>query len=179
MVVPRSPSVAGTAPGREALLAALDHSLGMLTLTPDGIVVDVNDKLLGMFGYARADLLGQPHALLCEPGDPTCGNALAHVASTRRSHTGQVRRRRRDGRPIWLEATYNPVIDDDGNLAFVIKLAVDVTARVERQAADDARLHLLSLGVDETDNAVLITDAQGCVCYVNAGFTRMFGYAAN
>ncbi|VVE87325.1 sensor domain-containing protein [Pandoraea bronchicola] len=181
MVVPGSPSAAGTspAPGREALLAALDHSLGMLTLTPDGIIVDVNDKLLGMFGYARTDLIGKPHAILCEPGDITCGDALAQVLSTQRSHTGQVRRHRQDGTAVWLEATYNPVFDDTGKLAFVIKLAVDVTARVERQAADDARLHLLSLGVDETDNAVLITDAQGIVCYVNAGFTRMLGYAAS
>lgn len=180
MVVPGSPSSAGTtpAPGREALLAALDRSLGMLTLTPDGIIVDVNDKLLGVFGYARADLIGKPHTMLCEPGDATCGDALAQVISTQRSHTGQVRRRRHDGKAVWLEATYNPVFDDAGKLAFVIKLAVDVTARVERQAADDARLHLLSLGVDETDNAVLITDAQGCVRYINAGFTRMLGYAA-
>ncbi len=181
MVVPGSPTAAGATPalGRDALLAALDRSLGMLTLTPDGIIVDVNDKLLGMFGYARADLLGESHSVLCEPGDPTCGDALADVANTRSPNTRQVRRRRRDGHPVWLEATYNPVFDDNGALAFIIKLAVDVTAHVERQAADDARMHLLSLGVDETDNAVLITDAHGSVCYVNAGFTRMLGYTAN
>ena len=181
MVVPGSPSAAGAtpAPGREALLQALDSSLGMLTLTPGGVIVDVNDKLLGAFGYTRDALIGKPHALLCEPDDPTCGDALAQVVSTRRSHTDQVRRIRHDGSTIWLEATYNPVFDADGNLSFVIKLAVDVTARVERQAADDARLHMLSLGVDETDNAVLITDAQGLVCYVNAGFTRMLGYPAS
>ncbi|MDR3398434.1 MAG: EAL domain-containing protein [Pandoraea sp.] len=181
MVVPGSPSAVGAtpAPGREALLEALDRSLGMLTLRPDGIIVDVNDKLLGVFGYTRADLIGKPHALLCVPGDATCGDALAQVVSTQRSHTGQIHRRRHDGSAVWLEATYNPVFDDAGKLAFVIKLAVDVTARVERQAADDARLHLLSLGVDETDNAVLITDAQGRVCYINAGFTRMLGYAAS
>ncbi|WP_353189615.1 EAL domain-containing protein [Pandoraea pnomenusa] len=179
MVVPGSPSSGAIpAPGREALLAALDRSLGMLTLTPAGIIVDINDKLLGEFGYTRDELLGKAHAVLCEPADPHCGDALAQVARTRRSHTDQVRRRRHDGSPIWLEATYNPVFDDAGQLAFVIKLAVDVTARVERQAADDARLHMLSLGVDETDNAVLITDAQSQVCYVNAGFTRMFGHDA-
>lgn len=181
MVVPGSPSLAGIAPapGREALLAALDRSLGTLTLTPDGTIVDVNDKLLGVFGYTRADLIGKPYAMLCEPDDPTCGDALAQVLSTQRSHTGQIRRRRHDGSAVWLEATYNPVFDEAGKLAFVIKLAVDVTTRVERQAADSARLHLLSLGVDETDNAVLITDANGRVCYINAGFTRMLGYAAN
>ncbi|WP_287496324.1 EAL domain-containing protein [Pandoraea sp. CB10b_02] len=181
MVEPGSPSPAGATlpPGREALLEALDRSLGMLTLTPDGIIVDVNDRLLGVFGYPRADLLGKPHAMLCAPGDPACGDALERVIATGRSHTGQVRRRRHDGAPVWLEATYNPVFNDKGELAYVIKLAVDVTARVERQAADDARLHLLSLSVDETDNAVLITDAQGSVCYVNAGFTRMLGYRAD
>ncbi|ODP31864.1 EAL domain-containing protein [Pandoraea sp. ISTKB] len=181
MVAPGSPSAVGAtpAPGREALLEALDRSLGMLTLTPDGTVVDVNDKLLGVFGYTRDALIGKRHAMLCDPLDDTCGDALAQVVSTRRSHTDQVRRLRRDGSALWLEATYNPVFDDDGNLTYVIKFAVDVTERVARQAADDARLHLLSLGVDETDNAVLITDAQGSVCYVNAGFTRMLGYAAS
>lgn len=181
MVMPGSPSAAGAtqAPGREALLEALDRSLGMLTLTPDGIIVDVNDKLLGVFGYTRDELIGKPHAMLCDRADATCGDALAQVADTRRPHTDQVRRIRHDGSTLWLEATYNPVFDDAGKLTFVVKLAVDVTARVERQAADDARLHLLSLGVDETDNAVLITDAQGIVCYANAGFTRMLGYATS
>jgi len=181
MVVPGSPSATGAtpAPGREALLEALDRSLGTLTLTPDGLIADVNDKFLGVFGYTRDQLIGKPHAMLCDPADPTCGDALAQVLTTRRSHTDQVRRFRHDGSTVWLEATYNPIFDDDGKLAFVIKLAVDVTARVARQAADDARLHLLSLGVDETDNAVLITDAQNRVCYVNAGFTRMLGYAAS
>ncbi|UVA77649.1 sensor domain-containing phosphodiesterase [Pandoraea commovens] len=180
MVVPGSPSATGAtpAPGREALLEALDRSLGTLTLTPDGLIADVNDKFLGVFGYTRDQLIGKPHAMLCDPADPTCGDALAQVLTTRCSHTDQVRRLRHDGSTVWLEATYNPIFDD-GKLAFVIKLAVDVTARVARQAADDARLHLLSLGVDETDNAVLITDAQSRVCYVNAGFTRMLGYAAS
>ncbi|MCE4060001.1 EAL domain-containing protein [Pandoraea sputorum] len=181
MVVPGSPSATGAtpAPGREALLEALDRSLGTLTLTPDGLIADVNDKFLGVFGYTRDQLIGKPHAMLCDPADPTCGDALAQVLTTLRSHTDQVRRLRHDGSTVWLEATYNPIFDDDGKLAFVIKLAVDVTARVARQAADDARLHMLSLGVDETDNAVLITDAQSRVCYVNAGFTRMLGYAAS
>ncbi|VVE60891.1 diguanylate cyclase [Pandoraea captiosa] len=181
MVVPGSPSATGaaSAPGRDALLDALDRSLGMLTLTPDGTVVDVNDKFLGVFGYTRDELIGQRHGMLCDPLDATCGDALAQVVSTGRAHTGQVRRLRHDGSVVWLEATYNPVFDDTDKLTFVIKFAVDVTDRVARQAADDARMHLLSLGVDETDNAVLITDAQGSVRYVNAGFTRMLGYAAN
>ncbi|VVE21001.1 diguanylate cyclase [Pandoraea iniqua] len=182
MAVPGSPSSTAGAtptPGRDALLAALDRSLGMLTLTPEGKIVDVNDKLLGVVGYTRDELIGQPHATLCDAGDPTCGAALERVVSTGRAHTDQVRRRRRDGGTVWFEATYNPVFDRDGKLAFVIKLAADVTDRVEREAQDNARLHLLSLGVDETDNAVLITDAQGVVCYVNAGFTRMLGYRAD
>lgn len=178
MVEPSSPASpgAGMTPGRDALLDAIDSSLGMLTLTPEGIIVAINDKLLDAVGYARDELIGRPHATLCDPDDPTAADAFGEVIRHGRPHTSQVRRRRKDGSTVWFEATYNPVFDSDGTLTFVIKLAADVSARVARKAADDERLHLLSLGVDESDNAVLITDHDGRACYVNAGFTRMLGY---
>lgn len=179
MVVPSSPSTAVVAmtPARDALLDALDRSLGMLTLTTDGTIVDVNDKLLDAVGYRREELIGNPHAILCDPADKTSGDALAQVMLTGHAHTSLVRRRHRDGHTVWFEANYNPVCDASGRITFVIKLAADVSLREARRAADDQRLHLLSLGVDETDNAVLITDHEGRVCYVNAGFTRMLGFS--
>ncbi|GAB3627850.1 diguanylate cyclase [Pandoraea terrae] len=173
------PGAPGSAAGQDALLAALDRSLAMLTLGPDGRIADVNDNLLAAVGYARSDLIGQPHSILSDPSQPTDTDELWRQLRAGKPVTALVRRRARDGTPVWFEATYNPVLDDQGHLVEVIKLGADVTARVTRELADDERLHLLSLGVDATDNAVLISDKIGRARYVNAGFTRMFGYTAD
>ncbi len=78
------------------------------------------------------------------------------------------------GREVWIQASDNPVFDVDGKPFKVVKYATDISEQVRlRKEAS-----MLSLVANETDNSVVITDAQGRIEYVNAGFTRLTGYTA-
>ncbi len=73
---------------------------------------------------------------------------------------------------MWIQASYNPVLDPRGRPCKVVKFATDITAEMQRRQ----NFATLSLVADETDNSVIITDAQGRIEYVNPGFTRLTGF---
>ena len=79
----------------------------------------------------------------------------------------------KDGRDVWIQASYNPILDLSGAPCKVVKIATDITAAVEHRKTSE----LLSLVAGGTDNSVLICSADGRTEYVNAGFTRLTGYA--
>lgn len=85
-------------------------------------------------GYAVNELKGKHHRLFCES---TLVNSPEYVDFWRRLNageffSGQFKRLGKHGRAVWLEATYNPVFDANGELCKVVKFASDITERVEK-----------------------------------------------
>lgn len=161
-----------------SVLSALNRSLGVVELSPDGLILAANRNYLKTMEYLAEDLVGKSHSLLC---DPEYANGEEYAAFWRdvcngRFFSGRFPRRTRSGRTIWWEATYSPLLDPHGKAERVICIGNDVTYRVTREKSDREHLHLLSLGINETDNAVLITDAQNRIVFHNTGFTRMLGF---
>ncbi|MET3432051.1 diguanylate cyclase (GGDEF)-like protein/PAS domain S-box-containing protein [Herbaspirillum seropedicae] len=161
-----------------SILSALNRSLGVVELSPEGVILAANGNYLKTMEYLAEDLLGQPHSILCEADyaaseEYTC---FWRDVSLGRFFSGRFPRRTRSGRTIWWEATYSPLLDAHGKAERVICIGTDVTYRVTREKSDREHLHLLSLGINETDNAVLITDDQNRIVFHNTGFTRMLGF---
>lgn len=161
-----------------SILSALNRSLGVVELSPEGIILAANGNYLKTMEYLAEDLLGQSHSILCEANyaaseEYTC---FWRDVSLGRFFSGRFPRRTRSGRTIWWEATYSPLLDAHGKAERVICIGNDVTYRVTREKSDREHLHLLSLGINETDNAVLITDDQNRIVFHNTGFTRMLGF---
>lgn len=124
-----------TAHNRQSIIDALNKSLAVIEFTPDGHVICANENFLQVTGYKLNEVVGKHHRLFCfdefYQQHPNFWQELA----TNRFKKDKFLRRHRDGHKIWLEATYNPVVDDDGRVCSVIKFASDITARVEHQDA--------------------------------------------
>lgn len=111
----------------KAMLVALDRSLATIQFSPDGQIQDANQNFLDAVGYSLGEIVGKHHRLLCDEfflqDQPSfwldLGRGLAKA--------GQFKRITKSGDPIWLEATYNPVLDAAGNVDSVIKFASDIT----------------------------------------------------
>ncbi|MBV8625753.1 MAG: EAL domain-containing protein [Herbaspirillum sp.] len=161
-----------------SVLSALNRSLGVVELSCDGLILAANHNYLKTMEYLADDLIGQPHSLLCTPEYAASEQYAAfwHDVARGRFFSGRFPRRTRNGRTIWWEATYSPLLDSQGQTERVICIGNDVTYRVTREQSDREHLHLLSLGINETDNAVLITDDQNRIVFHNTGFTRMLGF---
>jgi methyl-accepting chemotaxis protein len=158
----------------EGQIAAIHKSLAVIEFEVDGRIRTANDNFLAAVGYALAELEGRHHRLLVfeeERESPAYLDLWAGLARGE-PRAGRFRRRTRSGDVLWIEATYNPILDGEGRPVKVVKYATDITAHVRQSEA----FATLSLVADETDNSVVITDALGRIEYVNPGFTRLTGF---
>jgi diguanylate cyclase (GGDEF)-like protein/PAS domain S-box-containing protein len=163
-----------------SVLNALNRSLGVVELSADGFILSANANYLKTMEYLADELVGQPHSILCHENYV---GSLEYAAFWRdicngRFFSGRFPRRARNGRTVWWEATYSPVLNSQGKPEKVICIGSDATYRVTREVDDREHLHLLSLGINETDNAVIITDDDNRIVFHNIGFTRMLGFQA-
>ncbi|KAK0349317.1 hypothetical protein LTR94_033629, partial [Friedmanniomyces endolithicus] len=114
----------------------MDRSQAVVELGLDGTILEANQNFLDALGYSRAEVIGRHHRLLC---DPDYARSPDYAAFWRKLaggafDAGLYRRISKDGRDVWLQATYNPILDPDGRPLKIVKFATDITEARERDA---------------------------------------------
>ncbi|MEO0973422.1 MAG: PAS domain S-box protein, partial [Pseudomonadota bacterium] len=158
----------------EGKIQAIERAQAVMEFDLDGTVLTANAIYLETMGYSLADVKGQHHTIFAEEGFSQSDEYRALWAKLREGEhvSGTYRQRTQAGAEVWLQASYNPILDPEGKPYKVVQFAVDITAQIEKNA-EFARLSTVA---DGTDNSVIITDADGRIEYVNPGFTRLSGY---
>lgn len=158
-----------------ATLAALTRSRAYVTFTPDGEVLDCNDLFLATMGYAREEVLGRRHRMFMDPEEAKGADYASFWARLAKGEafTGRFWRTTKSGRRVALEASYDPVLDADGRVLRVVKLASDVTA-----AAEEARLDALRQETLYAHQALIEFSPDGVVLQASPAFLRTMGYSA-
>lgn len=165
-------------PDRDELLHAVDSALLTAAYTPEGALLAVSDKFLAVLGWSAEDMAGKR---LKEFFVPRHGKRMAgRIDRAMRAGTvfsQRVEWKTASGGSVWLESAFVPIVDQAGGLLRIVQVASDVTrhALVERRKLEVYQR--LSQVADKTSSAVVITDGDFQVQFVNAGFCRMFGYA--
>ncbi len=116
----------------QALLAALDKSLAVIDFQPDGTVITANQNFLHCFGYRLDEVVGQSHRMFCDEEFYQQNPNFWRDLGTGSIQSGLFMRRGRHGEKIWLEATYNPIFNHEGKVIKIIKLASNISERVEK-----------------------------------------------
>ncbi len=139
----------------ENLITALVRSTAVIEFDLGGHVLTANDRFLGGMGYSLAQIKGKHHRMFCEPEEY---NSAEYQNFWKRLNNGEfvaARFKRVDshGRTVWLEATYNPVLDATDRLYKVVKFATVITDQVnQEQAVSDAANIAYSTSL-QTDNS--------------------------
>ncbi|WP_148873697.1 methyl-accepting chemotaxis protein [Serratia marcescens] len=149
-----------------SLLAALNRSMAMIAFTPQGAIVSANDNMLALMGYRLDEVCGQSHALLCPPAFAASDDYRRHWQRLARGEfiTGRFERVNRRGERVWLEASYNPILDNDGQVVKVVKIAQDITRLMQQQQHEEEMVrnaHHLSLDTDRqaAQGAIIVQQA--------------------
>lgn len=118
-----------------AVSEALNKSMAIIEFATDGTIVKANANFKQAMECTDADIIGKHHRIFCTDKfyqdypdfwrDLRGGNVK----------TGQFERRSLSGKTVWLEATYNPVTDEKGEVVKVIKFAADISPRVKQSLA--------------------------------------------
>ncbi len=156
-----------------ARLTSLDRSLAVIEFDTRGTIVDANDNFLALMGYRREEVVGRHHRIFCAPGEDTSAEYAAFWQKLGAGeHDGGVYRRlTREGREVWLQATYNPILGPDGRPVRIAKFATDVTAAKLANAEFEAR----SSAMDRSQ-AVIEFALDGTVLHANENFLAAVGY---
>lgn len=157
----------------EALLAALEHVQAVIEFDLDCRVLRANSLFLDLMGYSAHEVLGQHHRIFCPPEVTSSDSYRALWEGLRE---GQVRegvflRVTKSGKPVWLQASYNPVRDSEGRTVGVVKLATDITAQRAQQAEYEGKIAAI-----HRVQAVIEFDLVGGILDANANFLNTFGY---
>ncbi|MDX1749301.1 MAG: PAS domain-containing methyl-accepting chemotaxis protein [Methylophaga sp.] len=115
----------------EAVSNALNRSMAIIEFTPDGEILTANDNFLSVVGYSLNEVIGKHHRIFCFDQFYEENPNFWSDISTGKFFSDQFQRKTASGQSIWLEASYNPVFDDDGKVVKVIKFASDITQRIE------------------------------------------------
>ncbi len=138
---------------RAGQIAAIDKVQAVITFDLDGAVLDANDNFLTAMGYTRDEVVGRHHSLFVEPGYRESETYRAFWTALRNGtyQAAQFRRIGKGGREVWIQASYNPILDANGKPYKVVKFATDITDQVRLLA--DLRL-LIDRNFGEIEQAV-------------------------
>jgi PAS domain S-box-containing protein len=116
-----------------AQIAAIHRSLAVVEFTTDGTVLTANENFLRLTGYTLAEIQGKPHSQFVEPAYKTSPEYAVFWDTLRQGkfQAAQFKRVGKGGKEVWIEASYNPILDEHGKVSKVVKFASDITAQVD------------------------------------------------
>ena len=157
----------------ESFWTALNRVQGVIQFSLDGHVLAANDNFLSVVGYARDEVVGEHHAMFCNPEFVDSPDYKDLWQKLRRGEfvSGEFKRRAKDGSDIWIQASYNPVLDANGKAIKVVKFATDIT-----QQTIDAATAAGKLKAIERSQACIEFDLTGHVRHANRNFCASLGY---
>jgi len=118
--------------GKELVLEAVSRSQAMIEFNLDGIVQHANENFLAALGYSLSDIRGKHHEMFVEPAYRTSSEYRQFWAKLRSGEfvAGEFKRIGRGGREVYIQASYNPILDENGKPVKVVKFAADITPQV-------------------------------------------------
>lgn len=125
-----------------AKVNAISKSQAVIEFELDGTVIDANDLFLSVLGYSRDEIIGKHHRMFCDPSFSNSSDYQAHWERLRNGDfiEGHFQRVAKNGDPVWIQASYNPLLDLDGKPYKVVKFASDVTQiELDRKRNEEER----------------------------------------
>ncbi|MBO1327108.1 methyl-accepting chemotaxis protein [Acetobacter suratthaniensis] len=118
-------------------LTAISRAQAMIEFTPEGQILDANDRFLETMSYDRSEIIGKHHRLFVAPGEADTADYALFWQKIRAGEfiSDEFKRISKNGKVVWLQASYNPIFDHKNRVIKVVKFANDVTPRT-RTIAD-------------------------------------------
>ena len=135
---------------QQAQMTALNKSLAVIEFTPQGEIITANSNFLAAVGYSLPQIKGKHHRIFCTDTFYQQNPNFWLELGRGEFKGGQFDRLDSQGRIIWLEATYNPIFDEQGKVTKVVKFASDITERVEQNQAVRQAAEVASSTSEET-----------------------------
>ncbi|MCC9621348.1 PAS domain-containing methyl-accepting chemotaxis protein [Thalassospira sp. MA62] len=158
----------------QQVTAALGRSMARIEFDVTGKILFANENFLDLFGYSADEIIGKHHSMLVPEEIVQSDEYKEFWKKLAKGEylSGAFPRKHKDGSFVWIEATYNPIFDDDGNVIKVVKFGTDVTSRRNERALLQSVFDAIN-----TSQAVIEFDLNGYILDANANFLEVIGYS--
>lgn len=158
----------------EGKVRAIGRAQAVVEFDLSGNVLSANANFLGLLGYSLDEIQGRHHRMFCDAAEVQGDSYRAFWEKLGRGEfdAGEYKRVCKSGREVWIQATYNPILDANGNPVKVVKFATDVTEGKTRTSTYEAKVDAIGRSL-----AVIEFDLDGKVTFANDNFLRTIGYS--
>ncbi|MBF7067678.1 PAS domain-containing methyl-accepting chemotaxis protein [Campylobacter volucris] len=132
-------------------IEAVNRSMAIIEFNPQGEILTANENFLKTMGYSLSEIKGKHHSMFCDEKFRNSKEYTLFWEELRNGkyQSGKFVRFGKNHKLIHLEASYNPIKNDNGQVYKVIKFATDITDQVVR---DEEKLKLISQLAEQNDN---------------------------
>ncbi|WP_239152168.1 methyl-accepting chemotaxis protein [Virgisporangium aurantiacum] len=158
----------------EGKVNAINRSQAVVEFDLNGVVIDANRLFLDLMGYSLDEVRGKHHRMFVDEETSNSDGYKAFWDRLRRGEfdSREYKRVGKDGREVWIQASYNPILDLDGHPIKIVKYAMDVTADKQRNAEFEGKVNAI-----DRAQAVIEFDLDGNIRAANDNFLRTMGYS--
>jgi methyl-accepting chemotaxis protein len=155
------------------LINAIQRSQAIIELEMDGTIIDANENYLRIVGYDLNEIQGKHHRLFVDPAEAATDAYREFWERLRRGEfvQNEYRQIRKDGSDVWIQGTYNPVFDANGQPVKVLKIAIDITDQKRRNADYAAKIDAI-----QRSQASVEFHLDGTIIDANQVFLDAMGY---
>jgi methyl-accepting chemotaxis protein len=154
----------------KARITAINRSQAVISFTLDGVILEANDNFLSAMGYRLDEIQGKHHRIFVDPSEHHSAAYIALWDGLRRGEfqAKEFRRIGKGGREIWIQASYNPILDASGKPVQVVKFATDITAEVKERQRRLKVGREVDSGLDSIAGALGLTTERATTASVSA-----------
>jgi methyl-accepting chemotaxis protein len=158
----------------QARLDAIGRSQAMIEFNLDGTIITANKNFLDALGYQLDEIQGKHHSMFVPADQRDSAEYKAFWAALNRGEcqAREFKRIGKGGREVWIEASYNPVLDGNGKTVMVAKIATGITAKKTRSMTDASKIAAISRA-----QAVIEFRLDGTIVTANENFCKALGYS--
>ncbi len=152
---------------------AINRSQAVISFELDGTITGANENFLSTLGYSLDEVKGRHHSMFVESGYAASHQYKEFWNELRagRFQAGEYKRIGKGGKEIWIQASYNPILDVKGNAIKVVKFATDITAAKLQNADFEGQLAAIS-----KSQAVIEFNLDGTIVHANDNFLNTLGF---
>ena len=157
-----------------AQLAAIGRSQAVIEFAMDGTIITANQNFLTALGYSLDEIKGKKHAMFVPADQRDSADYKTFWAQLNRGEpqAAEFKRIAKGGREVWIEASYNPVLDDAGKPVKVVKIATDITAKKINAMTEASKVSAIGRA-----QAVIEFKLDGTIVTANENFCKALGYS--
>ncbi len=155
------------------VLKAIGRAFALIEFSPDGKVITANENFCKILGYELAEIKGRPHSMFVEASYAAKPEYREFWSRLGRGefNAGEFKRIGKGAKEIWIQGSYNPVLNGSGKVLKVVKVAMDVTASKMQALQDKGKIDAISRA-----QAMIEFSPDGTVLTANDNFLAVVGY---